>query len=81
MKMTQAHNRRNQAYQLAKAVHSKMMLNGMNGIYTPLIVCGVAVTCADDCQSIINRFNKEFYFIDYATIDAAYAEYCGDLHQ
>ena len=64
---------------IAKAVHAKMMINGMSGIYTPIVVCGSTVTCADDCQSVINRFTREFYRVEFDAINKAHAEFCGEV--
>ena len=60
---------------LALAVHQRMMLNAIAGIYTPISICGITVTCADDCRSVTNRFFDKMRSVDYSDIDSAMAEY------
>lgn len=53
---------------LAERAHAQMMRNGMNGIYTPISVLGVTVTCADDLQSVKNRFLQNLRRTNFADI-------------
>ena len=66
-------------HEIALAVHRVMMQNGMMGIYTPIVVCGVTVTCADDRQSVINRFARDFRRVEFDAINQAHKQYCGEV--
>lgn len=58
---------------LADLAFNAMMRQGMRGIYTPIVVCGVSVTCADDKQSIRNRFCDKMKSVDFGEIENAIA--------
>ncbi len=59
--------------ELAELTHRKMMINGMAGLYDPITVCGVTVTCGDDLQSARNRMFQKLRSVSYAEIDSALA--------
>lgn len=56
---------------LANLVFDAMMQQGAKGIYMPIIVCGVGVTCADDKQSVQNRFSEKMRRVDFGDIENA----------
>jgi len=56
---------------LADLAHKEIMRKGMHGDYSPLYICGITVTCADDVQSVRNRFCLRMRSVLFSDIDAA----------
>ena len=55
---------------LAEKAHAHMMQKGMHGDYSPMVICGVKVTCADDLQSVRNRFSQYLRSVSFDEIRA-----------
>ena len=60
---------------LATKVHEAMLQKATIGNVDRIVVCNITVTCADDLQSIKNRFSQGMRRALFTDIDLVLAQY------